>query len=344
MMFRSARIKLTCWYLLVIVIICILFSAAIYRGVDVELTNRFNNIERQINLLPRIIVRTQLRLKDWISIRNILLNDLQVAKRRLFINLIFANGFIIVLSAIGGYFLAGKTLKPIEEMVKEQNRFIADASHELRTPLASLKTSTEVALRNKKMKLSEARKVLESNLEDAASLQLLSDRLLSLAQYRKGASDLIFEKVKIRDIVRSAYKKIAPIARKKKIKIKMDIQKCSLKADRMGLQEMVTTIMDNSVKYTPDKGVVKVSSRTEGRKIVINISDSGIGIDKRDIPHIFDRFYRVDTSRSKTETPGFGLGLSIAKRMAELHNGSIEASSIKGKGSVFTIKLPINKS
>jgi signal transduction histidine kinase len=344
MMFRSARIKLMCWYLLVIVIICVLFSAAIYRGVDAELTNRFNNIERQINLLPRIIVRTQLRLKDWISIRNILLNDLQAAKRRLLTNLIFANGIIIVLSAIGGYFLAGKTLRPIEQMVNEQNRFIADASHELRTPLASLKTSTEVALRNKKIKLREVRKVLESNLEDAESLQLLSDRLLSLAQYQKGSSELIFEKVKIRDIVKSAHKKIAPIAKKRKIKIKMDIQKCTLKADRMGLQEMITTIMDNSVKYTPGGGEVRVSSRTEGRKIVIKISDTGVGIDKKDIPHIFDRFYRVDQSRSKTEIPGFGLGLSIAKRMAELHNGSIEVASIKGKGSVFTIRLPINKS
>jgi signal transduction histidine kinase len=344
-MFRSARIKLTCWYLLVIVIICVLFSAAIYRGVDVELTNRFENIERQINLLPRIIViRAQISLKDWINIRNILLKDLQIAKRRLLISLIFANGLIIVLSAIGGYFLAGKTLKPIEEMVREQNRFVADASHELRTPLASLRTSTEVALRNKKMKLSEAREVLRSNLEDAASLHLLSDRLLSLTQYQKGSSDLIFEKVKIADVIKSAYKKIAPIARRKKIKIKMDIQQGSLKADRISLQEMITTIMDNSVKYTPSGGEIEVSSKTEGRKIVIKISDTGIGIDKKDISHIFDRFYRVDQSRSKAEAPGFGLGLSIAKRIAELHNGSIEVSSIKGKGSVFTIKLPLKKS
>jgi OmpR-family two-component system manganese-sensing sensor histidine kinase len=343
-MFRSARIKLTCWYLLVIVMICILFSAAIYRGVDVELTNRFNNIEKQIYLLPRIMLRTQLRLKDWLNIRNILLNDLQVAKRRLLINLMFANGFIIVLSAIGGYFLAGKTLKPIEEMVKEQNRFVADASHELRTPLASLKTSTEVALRNKKTKLSEAREVLESNLEDAASLQLLSDRLLSLVQYQKGASNLVFEKVKIKDAVKNACKKIAPVAREKKIKIKMDIQDGSLKADRMGLQEMMTTIMDNSVKYTPIGGKVEVSSRTDVRKMIIKVSDTGIGIDKRYIPYIFDRFYRVDQSRSKSKTPGFGLGLSIAKRIVELHGGSIEVASIKGKGSVFTIKLPIKKS
>jgi signal transduction histidine kinase len=344
MMFRSARIKLTLWYLLVIVIICILFSTAIYRGVDVELTNRFNNIESQVNLLPRIIVINQLGLKGWHSIRNILLNDLQIARRRLLVNLIFANGLIIVLSAIGGYFLAGKTLKPIEEMVREQNRFVADASHELRTPLASLKTSTEVALRNKKMKLSESREVLKSNLEDAASLHLLSDRLLRLAQYQKGSSDLIFEKVKIGDVIKSVYKKIAPVARKKKVKIKMDVQQGSLKADRMGLQEMIMTIMDNSVKYTPSGGKVEISSKTEGRKIVVKISDTGIGVDKKDISHIFDRFYRVDQSRSKVEAPGFGLGLSIAKRIVELHNGSIEVASIKGKGSVFTIKLPIKKS
>ena len=340
-MFRSARIKLACWYLLVIAIICFLFSAAIYRGVDIELTNRFSNIEQQVNILPRIIVRTQLRLKDWHDIRNILLNDLQAAKRRLLVNLIIANGLIIVISAVGGYFLAGKTLKPIEEMIKEQNRFVADASHELRTPLASLRTSTEVALRNKKMRLSEAREALESNLEDAASLQLLSDRLLSLAQYQKSSSELIFEMVNMGDVIKSVYKKIAPIARKKSIVIKRDISQDGLKADRMGLEKMITTIMENSVKFTPSGGRVEIVSRTEGRKIVIRISDTGIGIDKKDIPHIFDRFYRADPSRSKVKTPGFGLGLPIAKRIAELHNGSIEVASSKGKGSMFTIKLPI---
>ncbi len=343
-MFRSARIKLTCWYLLIIVIISFFFSAVIYKGVEVELISRFNNIERQIRILPGILVGTQLKLEEWINIRTILLKDLETAKHRLLINLLFANALIIAVSAFGGYFLAGRTLKPIEEMVKEQNRFVADASHELRTPLASLKTSTEVALRDKKMKLKEARMVLESNLEDAASLQLLSDRLLSLAQYQKNSNDLMFETVKIEDVIKNVYKKIAPVARKKNIKIKTDIKQNSIKADRLGLEEMITTVMDNSIKYTPPGGRVEIVSKTEGRKIVIRISDTGIGIDKKDIPYIFSRFYRVDPSRSKVKTPGFGLGLPIAKRIAELHNGSIDVVSRKGKGSVFTIKLPIKRS
>jgi signal transduction histidine kinase len=343
-MFRSARIKLTCWYLLVIVIISFFFSAVIYKGVEAELANRVSNIDRQISILSGILVRSQLRLKEWINIRTILLRDLEAAKRRLLVNLLFANALIIGVSAFGGYFLAGRTLKPIEEMVKEQNRFVADASHELRTPLASLKTSTEVALRNKKMKVNEARKALESNLEDAASLQLLSDRLLSLAQYQKSGSDLMFETVKIGDVIKSVYKKIAPIAKKKNIKIKTDIRQDSLKADRMGLEKMITTIVDNAVKFTPPGGRVEIVSKNEGRRVVIRISDTGIGIDKKYIPHIFNRFYRVDPSRSKVETPGFGLGLPIARRIAELHNGSIEAVSCKGKGSVFTIKLPIKHS
>ena len=274
-------------------------------------------------------------------LKNILQNDLRTAKQRVVIMLLLANGAIIIISAFVGYFLAGRTLRPIEEMVEEQNRFIADASHELRTPLSALKTSTEVALREKKISGAEARKILEENLEDIGSLELLSERLLHLAQYQKGERVLAFEKIDLAKTIQSSYKKILPLARKKNIKINIEVQDNYIEADRVSIEEIILILLDNAVKYTPDGGKVLVSSQIEGRNAVIKVIDSGPGIGPRDIPRIFDRFYRVDHSRSKIKISGFGLGLPIVKRVVELHHGTVSVSSKVGQGSTFIVRLPV---
>ena len=333
-MFKSARIKITAWYLLAILVISFVFSIAIYRTVASDLTARYVNIENYIKSNVRDMEKIPPVLK------NILQNDLRTAKQRVVIMLLLANGAIIIISAFVGYFLAGRTLRPIEEMVEEQNRFIADASHELRTPLSALKTSTEVALREKKISGAEARKILEENLEDIGSLELLSERLLHLAQYQKGERVLAFEKIDLAKTIQSSYKKILPLARKKNIKINIEVQDNYIEADRVSIEEIILILLDNAVKYTPDGGKVLVSSQIEGRNAVIKVIDSGPGIGPRDIPRIFDRFYRVDHSRSKIKISGFGLGLPIVKRVVELHHGSVSVSSKIGSGSTFTVRLP----
>ncbi len=334
-MFKSARIKITAWYLLAILVISFIFSIAIYRTVASDLNARYENIENYIRNNVRDMKKIPPVLKD------ILQNDLRTAKQRVVIMLLFANGAIIIISAFVGYFLAGRTLRPIEEMVEEQNRFIADASHELRTPLAALKTSTEVALRGRKMSGADARKILEENLEDIDKLELLSGRLLHLAQYQKGERVLAFERIDLGRTINISYKKILPLANKRKIKIDLDVRDNYIEADRVSIEELILILLDNAVKYTPEGGSVSLSSMVEGRNAVIRISDSGPGISSRDIPHIFDRFYRVDQSRSKVKVSGFGLGLSIVKRIVELHHGSINVSSEAGLGSTFIVKLPI---
>ncbi|MFC2145652.1 sensor histidine kinase, partial [Actinomycetota bacterium] len=312
-MFKSARIKITAWYLLAILVISFIFSIAIYRTVSSDLNARYVNIENYIKNNIRGMEKVPPVLKEIIQ------NDLRAAKQRVVIMLLFANGAIIIISAFVGYFLAGRTLRPIEEMVEGQNRFIADASHELRTPLAALKTSTEVALREKKISGADARNILEENLEDIGSLELLSERLLHLAQYQKGERVLAFERINLGKAINTSYKKILPLARKKNIEIDIDTQDNYLEADRGSIEEIILILLDNAVKYTPDGGKVSISSQIEGRNAIIKVIDSGQGISPRDIPRIFDRFYRVDHSRSKVKVPGFGLGLPIVKRVAELH-------------------------
>jgi len=225
--------------------------------------------------------------------------------------------------------------------VEEQNRFISDASHELRTPLAALKTSTEVALRDRKMSASEARQILEDNLEDIGSLEMLSEHLLRLAQYQKGRRVLEFEKVNLGDSAKRIYKKIQAIADKKKIDLELKISDIYINADLISIEELMLIFMDNALKYTPEGGRVSLSVVGEGKNAVMKVSDSGEGINRKDIPHIFDRFYRVDRSRSKSRISGFGLGLPVAKRIVELHHGSINVSSKPGSGSTFTARFPL---
>ncbi len=338
-MFQLARLKLTAWYLLIIMLICILFSMVLYRGVASELERRFAGIERQIQMgrmrgLPPM-------MQPEPQEPPLFEEDLTIAKGRVLLMLIYANGVILVLSGAAGYFLAGKTLQPIEEALDEQKRFVADASHELRTPLTALKASTEVALRDKKLTKKEAKDALKSNLEDIDSLQVLADNLLTLAQYEKGNHDSEFEQVNLGQVIENAFRKIKPLADKKNIDLKIGTDNIIIEANRDSLEKMIRILLDNAVKYTPAKGKVSVSTAHDSRHAVIEIKDTGIGIDQKDMIRVFDRFYRVDQSRSKNKVPGFGLGLAMARQIIDLHKGTIDLSSAPHQGTTFTVKLPL---
>jgi two-component system sensor histidine kinase CiaH len=352
-MFKSARLKLTLWYLLIIMLVSACFSVVIYVGLTRELERGFHRAEIRFRAeeldipLPRrwLLQPENLdpRLQE-LRPHFFLIEDLAATKKRLILNLLVVNGVILGLSALVGYFLAGKTLKPIEEALEEQKRFVADASHEFRTPLTALKTSMEVALRDKKMSLRKAKEVIKSNLEDIDGLESLSNKLLSLARYQDNGHNLLFNDVDIAGVIENACRKILPLAKEKRIEIRLEVKKQTIQANKESLEEMMVIFLDNAVKYTPPKGRVTVTTRVDKRCLFIEVADTGIGIAKEDIPHIFDRFYRLDKSRSKIDVPGFGLGLSLAKRIVEMHKGSVKVSSILNKGTAFTIKFPLKHS
>ena len=334
-MFHSARIKLTAWYLAIIMAISLSFSAVFFRGVTLEFQRRLNTIESRFN---------QERPLGWRMmgpVHEFFIDDLREAKTRVLFILLYTNGVIFVLSGIAGYFLAGRTLAPIEQAMEEQKRFVADASHELKTPLTALQTSTEVALRNKKLSLKDAKNALKGNLEDLESLKKLTNDLLSLTSFQQNGNKLPLSKIDVGKIVNSAYKKIAPLAKKKNIIVQLDSKKVNIKSNEEILEKLIAILLDNAVKYTPGGGKVFLSVATGQRNLIINVKDTGVGIAKRDIPHIFDRFFRAEASRTKGATDGYGLGLSIAKQIVKLHNGSISVKSTPDKGSTFTVKLPL---
>jgi signal transduction histidine kinase len=334
-MFQKARIKLTVWYLLIIMLVSITFSVVIYSGINSEL-GRFERLQgvrlqREQQLMLPAPPPPEIHGLDLVAIA--------AARTRLTIILIFINLGIFVAAGFSGYFLAGRTLRPIKEMLDEQNRFITDASHELRTPLTSLKTSIEVNLRNKNLTMAQAKKLIESNLEDVEYLRVLSDGLLRLAYYQEPNGNMLFEKVSLKEIAENAVDKIKALALDNKIRINSRIENLEIHGDKKSLTELLVILLDNAIKYGKQKSSVKINTLKEDGKVIISVSDNGIGIDEKDLPHIFDRFYRAEKSRSKENVSGYGLGLSIAKKIVELHNGLITVESEKGKGTTFTVTL-----
>ena len=336
-MFESARLKLTAWYLLIIMGVSIVFSYAIYIQVNRELV-RFE-AARQVRL-SRLQTEFQLfgiplRVSDIDEGAEAFIE----ARNRIIINLILINLGILFVSGGAGYFLAGRTLKPIQDMIDDQHRFITDASHELRTPLTSLKTTIEVNLREKHLTSAQMKEVLRSNLEEIQVMQTLTDDLILLAQYQK-PQDVMIDIVESTDIISAAVSQVKALANAKSIRLSTAGENILFQGDKKNIQTLLVIILENAIKYSPEKTTVTLSVKKRDGKIKFQIKDEGIGIAREDIPHIFDRFYRAEKARSRSSANGYGLGLSIAKKIVGLHHGTIHVSSQADTGSVFTITLP----
>lgn len=323
-MFKAARLKLTAWYLAIIMAVSLLFSVAIYRGASHE-------VERSLRV-------QQFRLDRERRIDETLLIE---ANESIRLSLLLINLVVLSVSGVAGYFLAGRTLQPIEVMVEEQNRFITDSSHELRTPLTALKTSIEVGLRDKELKLPEAKQLLSSSLSDVNGLISFSNDLIRLTVYQKPNGNLNTTKLDIKKIIEESIRKVSPLAGEKKIMIGQKVQRSNLLADEKSVTELFVILLDNAIKYSGEGSKISISTADRGDVLMIKVKDAGTGISAEDLPHIFDRFYRADKSRSK-EIAGFGIGLSIAKEIVTINRGNIKAESTHGRGTTFTVELPLH--
>ncbi len=320
--------------------ISFLFSLAIYTEANREIIRfeRFQQIrieqENEGIMLPYGPVRFRVFDPSVIS----------QARSRVIFTLLGINGAIFIVSGFLGYFLAGRTLKPIQEIVDDQKRFIADASHELRTPLTSLQTATEVHLRNKNLTLPEAKKLLSQNLQEIQYLQVLTNDFMQLTEHEEKSTFDLFETVYLSEVLSSAIQKVDFFAKSKNTQISFKKVKAELEGDKKSLTELFVIILDNAVKYSPRNSKVSVAILNEDSMRKVVIKDRGVGISDEDIPHIFNRFYRAEKSRSKDILPGYGLGLSIAEKIINRHSGSIEVESELKKGTTFTVILPHKQS
>ena len=339
-MFTQARIQLTVWYLVIIMAISLSFSGVIYIGINNEL-GRLDNMQKarqdRVDRISTFLEQNGLPIPPEPASPNT--ESVSEARGRIIIILGLINLSILVLSGAGGYFLAGQTLEPIAQMLDEQKEFVGNASHELRTPLTSLKTEIEVSLRDKKLSLTQAKQLLASNLEDVNMMQKLSNYLLELHKYENGKAKLTIQKIDLVTVGKNSLKKLEALAKERNIKLVDKLKSAKVSGDEDSLIELVSILIDNAIKYSSKGKQVIVKSGVEKGRSFISVQDFGIGIAQEDLGHLFERFYRADNSRSKVKTDGYGLGLSIAKSIVDLHKGRISVESKIGKGTTFTVQL-----
>lgn len=230
-------------------------------------------------------------------------------------------------------------LDRMQNSYEVQNRFVSDASHELRTPIAVIQGYANLLDRwgkEDKDVLDEAVTAIKS---EAENMKDLVEKLLFLARSDKNTQKVEMTDFPIMELLEEIFKETKLIDEKHKLINSFNVQ-TTVNADRKLLKEALRVFLDNSIKYTPEGGTISLNSFTKNKSVIIEIEDTGIGISKEDLPHIFDRFYRADKSRTK-DSGGTGLGLSIAKWIILRHKGSIEVQSKPGLGTKISISLPV---
>jgi two-component system sensor histidine kinase CiaH len=329
-MFHSAALKLTLWYLAIIMTISLIFSGLLYRVSAAELERSVN---RQVGYFNNFLTPDD--YNSYLSLRR---HQLEQDRNRLRANLVIFNLIVLGGGGAASYWLARRTLQPIEDSLKSQSRFAADASHELRTPLTAIQTENEVALRNPKLTKQQAAALLRSNLEEVAKLKSLSEGLLRLAN-NQGRIDHP-QLVELKPAVKQAVERRLKTAEAKSIKLKPQLSDAKTLGDPESLAELFFILIDNAIKYSPQKSTVSILLERRGKAVRVEVKDRGQGIAADELPNIFERFYRTDSSRSRSGSGGYGLGLAIARQIIQAHHGHIEVSSAPGKGSTFIVHLP----
>jgi signal transduction histidine kinase len=235
-----------------------------------------------------------------------------------------------------------RLLDKVAEAHVAQQRFVADAAHELRTPLTILRGEIQVALREPKNQpfLVET---LRSSLDEAVHLSRLVDSLLTLARADAGQVLVVHEPMAVAPLVRSVLAKLDPVATEHHVRLEAEVgegaEDAVVKGDAVALERVIRNLVENAVKHSPADHTVSVALTTTPERVRLSVTDRGIGIPPEHLPRLFDRFYRVDAARRRTEG-GAGLGLAIVKTLVEAQAGTVAVQSEIGVGSTFIVELP----
>ena len=250
---------------------------------------------------------------------------------------------IIFLTVVGiSFLISSRTLSPIRRIMRAQKRFIADASHELRTPLAIMKTNSEVALLDgDHIDPLEAQQTLRSNLGEIDRMSKIIENLLALSYYDNRFAEIPFQEINLSKLVTEISEKARSLAKKKSINLRLlNTDPGLIMGNPVAIEQLAMNLIKNAVTYTPDGGTVSVSVTTKNTSLEFKVKDTGIGIEKKDLPHVFSPFYKAGQARIQLERESSGLGLTIVRKIVERHQGTIYINSAIGKGTTIIITLP----
>src|SRR5256884_4211055 len=255
--------------------------------------------------------------------------------------LLSIGGLTLLGAGLGGLFLANRAMEPARLAWRNQQRFIGDAAHELRTPLTLLRADAEVLLRSREQLASEDAELLEDIVTETDHMSTLATNMLTLARLDNNSSHREHEVINLTDIALADVRRVQALADQSGISLQLESNDAALViGDPTLLEQAVLVLLDNAIKYNQPGGRVTISTEVKDRYAFLEVRDTGIGIAAEHLPHLCERFYRVDKARSR-EAGGSGLGLSIARSIAEAHEGSLTLSSKPGQGTTVTIKLPL---
>lgn len=244
---------------------------------------------------------------------------------------------VLLALAVGGYAFSGKAVLPVEQSYSALKSFLADAGHELGTPLAIIQASAD----NLSMDIDDeaARDRVDVITRTTERMNRLVGDMSMLAKLKATQFVERRDNVSLDALVRDLVNDFEDLFEEKKIQIVKKIEPAAIHADAQEIAKVVSNLMQNALRYTDGGGTVTVSVSAKDNKATLIVEDTGVGISQEDLPHIFDRFYRVDKSRSRAKG-GSGLGLAIVQAIVEGHKGTIDVTSTEGKGTTFTITIP----
>jgi signal transduction histidine kinase len=323
--------RLAATYLAIIISLTIVFSSVIYA----ISASQFNG-----GLSPHGQAGSMSQFDDFTrgSLQELFEERAKQARADLFWSLLLLNLAVFIGGAFFSYYLARKSLEPIEAAMDSQRQFVSDASHELRTPLTALQITNEVALRKKSLTLAQAKELIGHTLAETIKLRNLSEALLGLA--KQEGIDTTKQSVHLPEVVLATVETLKPLADEKHITIATDVPDIDVTANSAALTQIIRILLDNAIKYSPADSTVSVSAEQSEDGTTVSVADNGPGIASEHQEKIFDRFYRVDESRSSQNIGGSGLGLAIAKAAAVRNDLDLAVESQPGGGSRFSVRIP----
>ncbi|NTW62363.1 HAMP domain-containing histidine kinase [Candidatus Saccharibacteria bacterium] len=313
----------------------VLFSIIIFQVASNEVHQRVEHIQNSINAAngPGFKSRS-FPIDPAVSVEMDRLSMSNLSAQLFYMNL-----SLLLIGGFGCYYLARRSLRPIEKAHARQSRFTSDASHELRTPLAVMRTELEVALRDTQATKAGYREVLQSNLEEVNKLTKLSEMLLVMSQLEN--NDIKMSNFNLNKTLKNTLLEFDKKFDRFSVKYN---KKVTAHGNEEAISDLIKILIENALQYGTQGSNITIYTSATKDQAHLTVKNDGAGIEADKLPFIFDRFFRADSSRTGGTKKGYGLGLALAKTIVNLHGGEIVATSEPGKETSFEVILPSNDS